>query len=129
MAKWRSEPTILASRERISGISVWTEHLCLQAEEGGGYKLFTGHYQSLAHWEDFYDEETGDYTVPDEIDGFEVVGMEGDDIVGGELDYNDEAQAVTFRSHDEEHVRTWLKSTGWYSKVDVVTLRFALWKL
>ena len=72
MAKWRAEPTILASRERISGISVWTEHLCLQAEEGGGYKLFTGHYQSLAHWEDFYDEETGDYTVPDEIDGFEV---------------------------------------------------------
>lgn len=129
MARWRTEPTILATRERIVGPADWTEHLCLQEEDGGGYKLFTGRFASLAHWEDFFDEETGDYTVPDEIDGFEVVGIEGDYTVGGELDCTDDSQAITFRSHDEEHVRLWLKSTGWYSKGDPLKLRFAIWKL
>jgi hypothetical protein len=50
-------------------------------------------------------------------------------IVGGELCYHNDDQAVTFKSHDEEQVARWLKATGWHSKVDPVKLRFALWKL
>jgi hypothetical protein len=52
---------VLASRERFEGMAVWMEHLCLQTEAGGGYKLFTGHYEVLAGGDDFYDEETGDW--------------------------------------------------------------------
>jgi hypothetical protein len=124
-----AEPKILASRDRISGAAAWTEHLCLQKDASGGYKMFTGRYEELAYWEDFYDEETGDYTVPDEIDGCHVVTIEGSYIVGGDLEYYEEDQAITFKRHDEEHVGRWLKATGWYSKIDPVKLRFVLWKM
>ena len=124
-----SAPKILASRERTHRVAIWTEHLCVQRLARGGYRLFTGRYEQLAHWEEFDDEETGDYTVPDEIHGHHVVTMEGDQIVGGDLEYQEEDEAITFKRHDEEHVARWLKATGWYSKIDPVKLRFALWKI
>ena len=120
---------ILASREQSSMVSTWTEYLCLQRDDTKGYKLFTGQYEVLAEREHFFNEETGDYDIPDEIDGQVVDGVEDDYVVGGDLGYFDDEQAVSFTLSDCQAVADWLKTSGWSEKVDPATIRGALGKL
>jgi hypothetical protein len=117
-----SPVSILASREQSSMVSTWTEYLCLQRDEAGGYKLFTGQYEALAEREQFFNEETGEYDIPDAIDGQVVVGVDDDYVVGGELGCFDDEQAVTFKSVDEEGVARWLEASGWSKSVDQATI-------
>jgi len=120
---------ILASREQSSMVSTWTEYLCLQRDHTGGYKLFTGQYEALAERERFFNEETGDYDIPDEIDGQVVIGVDDDYVVGGELAHFDDEQAVSFTSPGDQVVADWLRTSGWSEKVDPATIRGALGKL
>ena len=48
-------------------VGAWTEYLYLQPEMGG-YKLFTGQHEALADLTQFFNEETEEYDLPDEID-------------------------------------------------------------
>ena len=121
--------SIIASREQSSMVSTWTEYLCLQRDDDEGYKLFTGQYEALAEREQFFNEETGDYDIPDEIDGQVVVGVDDDYVVGGELGYFDDQQAVSFKSPGDGAVAEWLESSGWSDKVDPESIRAALGKV
>lgn len=103
-------------------VSTWTEYLCLQRDEAGGYKLFTGQYEALAEREQFFNEETGEYDIPDAIDGQIVVGVDDDYVVGGELGCFDDDQAVSFESLEEKGVAMWLESSGWSKSVDRATI-------
>jgi hypothetical protein len=118
--------TIIASREQSSMVSTWTEYLCLERDDAGAFKLFTGQYEALAEREPFFNEETGDYDIPDEIDGQAVVGVDDDYVVGGELSCIDDEQVVSFRSPDDQEVAMWLESSGWSKHVDAVVLSGAL---
>lgn len=121
--------SIIASREQSSMVSGWTEYLCLQRDEGEAFKLFTGQYEALAERNKYFNEATGEYEVPEVIDGKPVVGLEDDYVVGGELVYFDDQQAVSFQSPDDRAVVEWLQSSGWSQKVDTVTIRGALGKV
>lgn len=117
---------ILASRVQSSMVSSWTEYLCLQRGDTEGYKLFTGQYEALAEKTQFFGEETGEYDIPEAIDGKTVIGLEDDYVVGGELGYFDDQQTVLFKSPDEQALVEWLDSSGWSEKVDTVFIRDAL---
>jgi hypothetical protein len=120
---------IIASREQSSMVSSWTEYLCLQRDVAGAFKLFTGQYEALAEREQFFNEETGDYDIPDEIDGQVVAGADDDYVVGGELAYFDDEQAVSFTSPDDQAVAEWLKTSGWSERVDAALIRGAVVKV
>jgi len=120
---------ILASREQSSMVSTWTEYLCLQRDEAGAFKLFTGQYEALAERDQFFNEETDEYDIPEEIDGKAVVGLEDDYVVGGDLGYFDEQQTISFKSPDDEALTEWLVSSGWSDKVDTVFIGGAIGKV
>lgn len=107
----------IVSREQSSMVSCWTEHLCLAPIGGGRNRLFTGQYEALAELNDYYNEETEDYDLPDEIDGKIVNGFQDEYVVGGDLQYFESEEAVEFSSPDEPHVSDWLYASGWNSLV------------
>ncbi len=110
-------------------VSSWTEYLCLQRDEAGSFKLFTGQYEALAERDQFFNEETGEYDIPEEIDGKAVVGLDDDYVVGGDLGYFDDQQTISFKSPDDEALAKWLVSSGWSDKVDTVFIGGAVGKL
>lgn len=120
---------ILASREESSIASAWREYLCLERTESGGYKLFTGQYEALEDRNKFFNEESREHHIPDEIDGKVVIGIEDDYVVGGELRYFDDEQAVIFESPDDQRVATWLHSSGWSDRIEVSAIKAAVQQL
>ena len=110
-------------------VSTWTEYLCLQRDEDGAFKLFTGQYEALVERAEFFNEDTGEYAIPDEIDGQRVVGVDDEYVVGGVLAYFDDEQAVSFTRPDDQAVVKWLESSGWSAKVDPATIRGAVGKV
>jgi hypothetical protein len=120
---------IVASRQQSSMVSTWTEYLCLQRGGEGGYKLFTGQYEVLAERTRFFNEDTGEYDVPDEVKGQAVVGTEDDYVVGGELIYFDDLQAVSFSRCDEKTVADWIELSGWSDKADAALILRSLGKV
>jgi hypothetical protein len=117
---------ILVSREQSSMVSTWKEYLCLQPDVARGYRLFTGQYEALADREQFFNDETGAYDLPDEIDGKAVAALEDDYVVGGELSCFDDEQSVLFKSPDDPAVAQWLESSGWSEMVNVGAIRAAI---
>lgn len=113
------ESTIIAKRESSSMASTWREYLCLTEGDEKDYKLFTGQYEALASIYDYYDEETGDYELPDEIDGVVVVEINDEYIVGGELSWCDASDTVEFDDVEDPMLVQWLTESGWSKQVSV----------
>jgi hypothetical protein len=105
---------IAASRERATPGSSWCEYLCVeQAPDLLTFRLWTGQYEPLADRNDFYDPQTDDYCLPDEIDGKEVIGIEDDYVVGGDLAPVGDDVALSFTDPAAPEVQEWLNSNGW----------------
>jgi hypothetical protein len=109
----QTTPLIIAEREDSTMASSWTMYLCLNRMVDGRYRLYTAQYEPLAECEIYYNEDSGDYELPEEIDGTPVVGMEDEWVVGGRLEPFDDNLAVIFHSLDEAAVAIWLKDYGW----------------
>jgi len=105
--------SIVAVREGSGMTSVWQEHLCLTYGDQLNYKLYEGRYSGLAEAHDFYDEELEDYALPEFINGEVVVGIEDDYVVGGELSYCDESEAIEFENLGDINLLKWLKEMKW----------------
>ena len=90
------EIKILASREGASIASNWSEDLCLKRIDETVFELFVGGYEVVAEVSDFFDEETGDEEIPDEIDGYPVQGVVDGYITGGEIVKNEGDGEVIF---------------------------------
>ena len=60
---------ILAIREQSSIAGGWTEYLCLKINGEKSLLLYTGGYYLLAERDDYYNEETDSYDIPDFING------------------------------------------------------------
>jgi len=116
-----SVPVILAEREESSMVSNWNEYCCLLRLPENRLRLFTGRYEGLADIHQYYNEETENYDLPDEIDGKQVVGREDEIVVGGELQsYDDE---VEFVDPSAIEVRSWLDAKRWSTVVSIEMIR------
>ena len=112
------EIRVLASRDARSIVDGWTEYLCLTREADGSSRLFIGGYEFLADQEDYYDEETEDYILPDEINGQKVRGIDCGAVVGGELTWVDHDHTIVFQTGTEPEVMAWLTLHDWIPALD-----------
>ena len=104
---------ILASRTGSGMTSHWKEYLCLTYGDQKTYKIFEGRYNGLAEAREFYDDETEDYVLPEFINGEKVLGIEDNYVVGGELTYYSDEQAIEFHWPGEPNLMNWLKDFQW----------------
>jgi hypothetical protein len=115
--------SVVAEREATGAHDVWPEYLCLTKSEDVGYVLFSGRHEAIAEASQFYNEETEDYNIPDEIDGIRVAGIEYEYVVGGELQYCDDSEAVKFTTIDDEAVIGWLHDSDWDRTISVALVQ------
>jgi hypothetical protein len=104
---------VLADREGSGLTSHWKEYLCLTDGNQTKYKIFEGRYDVLAEATEFYSEDDEDYYLPEFIDDKKVMGIEDGYVVGGELSYFDEEQAVEFNHLGDPKLIQWLKDFSW----------------
>jgi hypothetical protein len=107
---------IVETREGASPGSSWQDRLCLCLGDTKRYRLFIGGYAGLANACDYFNEDTNEYDLPSHIDGVEVVGIEDDVVVGGELTWIEEDETVEFDAVTEPQVAAWLKQFEWTSE-------------
>ena len=105
---------VLADREDSGMTSNWKEYLCLTDGNQTKYKIFEGRYEVLAEAIEFYSDDEEDYELPEFIDGKKVMGVEDGYVVGGELSYFDEEEAVEFNHLSDLKLIQWLKDFSWY---------------
>ena len=94
-------------------VSSWTEYLVLERGQTKKYRLFTGRYEALAEIADYWNDETEDYDIPDQINGVAVVGQEDDYLVGGELSAAESNEIIEFESLNESLVQVWATMQRW----------------
>lgn len=94
-------------------VSSWNEYLVLERGETKKYRLFTGRYEALAEIADYWNDETEDYEIPDQINGVAVVGQEDDYLVGGELSASETNEIIEFDSLNESLVKIWATMHRW----------------
>jgi len=104
---------VLAEREDSGMTSHWKEYLCLTDGNQKKYKIFEGRYEVLAEAIEFYSDDEEDYELPEFIDDKKVMGIEDGYVVGGELSYFDEQEAVEFNHLGEPALIQWLKDFAW----------------
>lgn len=104
---------VLAEREGSGMTSHWKEYLCLTYGNQTKYKIFEGRYDVLAEASEFYSDDDEDYYLPEFIDDKKVMGIEDGYVVGGELSYFDEEEAVEFNLLGDPKLIQWLKDFSW----------------
>ena len=96
---------VLSRREESSMVSTWNVALCFCAGDDKRYRILEGRYTALAEAATYYNEETEEYELPTEINGLTVVGLEGDYIVGGELDWCNPEETVQFNDLADKELK------------------------
>jgi hypothetical protein len=104
---------VIATRERSTMVSTWVEELCLEKISGTEFELFVGGYGVLAVASDFYNEDTEEEDIPNEIDGYPVKGVYDGVVVGGEIFKDERTGGVRFSEFDNPDVIGWLESVNW----------------
>jgi hypothetical protein len=115
----RGETTILYKRFYSgSPAASWTQYLVLERLEDGKFKLDIRAYELLAEVSEYYDEEKEDWNLPGQIDGKDVVGVEDEYVIGGDLlenSYDTEIDTkIIFTLPDQDILESWLKKIGWF---------------
>ena len=77
------------------------------------YKIFEGRYEVLAEASEFNSDDEEDFDLPEFIDDKKVMGVEDGYVVGGELSYFDEVEAVEFNHFGDPNLIQWLKDFSW----------------
>ena len=90
--------------------------------------VYTGRREVLAEASEYYNEETDEYEVPEEIDGQAVWGVK-DDCVVSEAVGNFDDEALRLTDFDAEALRIWLEDTDWIHDASPADLQLALLKL
>lgn len=74
--------------------SNWTEHLCLHRLADGSFRLDVLGWEVWGQDSEFWDEETEECEIPDEIDGHMVIGVEDGFVVIDNLVSTGNTEAV-----------------------------------
>lgn len=117
---------ITAERERSGMTSVWNEYLCLRKVSETEHELSVRAYEILAEGWTYYDEETEDYDLPDEINGRTIIGFVDEWIVGGSLIETEAFKSLNFSDLDHPEVTQWFDEIKWNTPNVMSALRSAV---
>ena len=117
---------IISSRESSNPASNWSEDLCLKRVGDNEFELFVGGYEVVAEVSDFFDEETGEEEVPEEIGGHPVQGIEDGYVIGGEILKNEDDGEVQFSDLETSEVKEWLASVEWNTDQVFLSIKTAI---
>jgi uncharacterized protein YacL (UPF0231 family) len=117
---------IIAERECSGMVSVWDEYLCLRKVSETKYELSVRAYEVLAEGWDYYDEESEDYDLPDEINGKAVVGFVDEWIVGGSLIETETFKSLIFSDLTHPDVAQWFNEVKWNTSAVMSALQSAV---
>ena len=117
---------IIAERERSGMASVWDEYLCVRKVSETEYELSVRAYEVLAEGWDYYDEESEDYDLPDEINGKAVVGFVDEWIVGGSLIETETFKSLIFSDLTHPDVAQWFDELKWNTSEVMSVLKSAV---
>lgn len=120
---------ILAEREVYGMSNSWDEYLVLRCHENQGFLLYTGKFECLTEASKFWNDETEEYELPDRIDGKKVVCIKDGYVVGGELDYEYEKDAIAFKHSNSPDVLEWLEKSEWADDVEMTAIDEGIDKL
>ena len=102
---------ILSTIDQMNMISSWTLFLCRE-RLNDGFQLSVRRNEILGEYEEHYDDDKEEYTVPDQIDGKNVVGVEDYFVVGGDLLLEEEyGESQFFRNLTDEEAVDFINST------------------
>jgi hypothetical protein len=121
MSGARVYPKIIAERGQSSMMDCWQEYLRLARNKDGSATLAVCRYEPLASAEQFTDEQ-GELSLPDEIAGKTVVGVEGEWIVGGELTCS--GSGWTYSATEISSAIDWVRVNGWVATNSIVAELF-----
>lgn len=119
---------ILAEREASGMTSTWDEFLCVELNKDQSFTLYTGRREVLAEASDFYNEDTEDYEIPDEVDGQAVRGVKEDCVVSESVVELDDA-TLKLANFEHEVILAWLVDTDWIEDASPAVVKEALSKL
>ena len=106
---------IIEKREMSSMTGSRDEYLCLENLSDSKYELSIRGYEVLGEVRNFMDDD-GEISLPDEIDGIEVVSNDGEYIFGGTLVMtSDDYGEVEFTDSQHKDVSDWLEWVNWDS--------------
>jgi len=117
---------VIAERERSGMASVWDEYLCVRLVSETEHELSVRAYEILGESEAYYDEETEDYDLPDEINGKTVVGFVDEWIVGGALIETEAFKSLVFSDLNHPEVTQWFEEVNWSASAVMLELRSAV---
>jgi len=119
---------ILAEREASGMTGTWDEFLCVELNDDQSFTIYTGRREVLAEASDFYNEDTEEYEIPEEIDGQAVWGVKDDCIVSESVGDFDDA-TLKLANLDLEVIKAWLVETNWIEDASAADVKRALVKL
>ena len=116
-------------RENSGHVDSWMEYLCLEKNGGGDFVLsIKSHVIIDSEYNgeiitQFYDEDTDEYDIPDEINGIRVLGWNAEFLLGVELENNFQYTRLELAQNDfEQSIKQWMKEINW----DVTTQQLSL---
>lgn len=116
-------------RENSGHVDSWMEYLCLEKTGGGDFVLsIKSHVIIDSEYNgeiisQFYDEDTDEYDLPDEINGIQVLGWNAEFLLGVELENNFQYTRLELAQNDfGQSIRQWIKEINW----DLTNEQFSL---
>ena len=116
-------------RENSGHVDSWMEYLCLEKSGGRTFVLsIKSHVIIDSEYNgeiisQFYDEGTGEYDLPDEINGIKVLGWNAEFLLGVELENNFQYTRLELAENDfGQSIRQWIKEINW----DLTNEQFSL---
>ena len=116
-------------RENSGHVDSWMEYLCLEKSGGGNFVLsIKSHVIIDSEYNgeiisQFYDEDTDEYDLPDEVNGIRVLGWNAEFLLGVDLENNFQYTTLEITKSDFEHSMVrWMESINW----DVTAQQLAL---
>ena len=107
-------------RENSGHVDSWMEYLCLEKSGGRTFVLsIKSHVIIDSEYNgeiisQFYDEDTGEYDIPDEINGTTVLGWNAEFLLGVDLENNFQYTRLELTQNDiEQSTRQWMKEINW----------------
>jgi len=107
-------------------VQEWDEYLCLRKVSETEHELSVRAYEILAEVWAYYDEESEDYDLPDEINGKAIVGFVDEWIVGGSLIETEAFKSLAFSDLNHPKVTQWLEEAKWSTSKVTSELRSAV---
>jgi hypothetical protein len=108
------------SRENSGHVDSWMEYLCLEKTSDGNFVLsIKSHVIIDSEYNgeiisQFYDEDTDEYNLPNEINGIKVLGWNAEFLLGVDLENNFQYTRLELTKNDfEQSIRQWMNVINW----------------